>query len=307
MIITRPGKIVPGLYALAAMEMPVFFLDGDRPALFDAGFACLATAYIQEIERTLADREPAFLFLTHSHFDHIGAVAPLKERYPGMDVCASPRVGALMERPSVIERIRMLSSAGEASAVEYVGDFPFDGRTFEPFTVDRALADGDEISVSDDLTVQVIATPGHTRDCLSYYIPEKKVLIASEAVGIPDNTGYVVTDFLVDYDTFMESMERLDGLDIDVLCFGHNYIYTGEDCRGFIAGAKQYARKFFQQVADSLDEEQGDVSRVIQRLRAMEYDKILEPKQPEPAYLMNLEARIMAVQKRLAQAGERFS
>lgn len=304
MILTRPGEIVPGFYALAAMEMPVFLLDGEHPVLFDAGFACLATAYIQEIERTLTGRDPVFLCLTHSHFDHIGAVAPLKERYPGLAVCASPRVGELMERPTVIERIRMLSSAGEASAVEYVGDFPFDERPFAPFAVDRPLADGDEIRVAADLTLRVIETPGHTRDCLSYYIPEKKILIASEAAGIPDHTGYVVTDFLVDYDTFLASMERLDGLDIDVLCFGHNYVYTGEDCRGYIAAARTYARQFFQQVADSLDEEEGDMPRVMQRLRAMEYDDMPEPKQPEPAYLMNLEARIMAVQKRLAQTGE---
>jgi hypothetical protein len=39
------------------------------------------------------------------------------------------------------------------------------------------------------------------------------------------------------------------------------------------------------------------VNRIKQRIRAYEYDANPAPKQPEPAYLINLEARIKAVLK----------
>lgn len=304
MIINRTGEIVPGLYVLASADAPVFLLDGDRPVLFDAGFTCLARPYLEHAGQILAGREPACCCLTHSHFDHIGAVSRFKERYPGLKVCASSKVDDLMKKPSVVERISMLSRAAATAAADYGLDPADIDRPFEPFSVDRPLREGDEISVSDEVTVQVIETPGHTRDCLSYYIPEKKILIASEALGIPDYTGYVVTDFLVDYDTFLASMRQLESLEIDVLCFGHTYVYTGQDCRDFIPTAIQHARDFFSLVAACLKEEGGDHDRVIQRLRAVEYDGKSEPKQPEPAYLMNLAARVAVVEKRLARMEE---
>ena len=42
-----------------------------------------------------------------------------------------------------------------------------------------------------------------------------------------------------------------------------------------------------------------DLERVMQRVKAMEYDCKTGSKQPEPAYLLNLQARIAAVQRRL--------
>ena len=68
------------------------------------------------------------------------------------------------------------------------------GMGSEIVALDRVLSDGDSIAIDDDLSVRVIATPGHTRDSLSYYLPEKKILFASEAVGLPDHTGYIYID-----------------------------------------------------------------------------------------------------------------
>jgi len=300
-VINSSGEIIPGLYALATAEVPVFLLDGDRPVLFDAGFACLADFYTDHLEQILGDREPVCCCLTHSHFDHIGSVSWFKDRYPGLAVCAHPRVGDIMQRPGAVERIAGLNEAARDTVTEYGLDITGIKKSFFPFALDQFLNEGDRIEVSPDLSVQVVETPGHTRDCLSYYIPEKKALIASEALGIPDYTGYVVTDFLVGYDTYMASMKRLDSFDIDVLCFGHSYVYTGADARGFIPRAMQHAEDFFSLVATCLEEEEGDVERVVERVRAIEYDPKTGPKQPEPAYLMNLQARIAAVQKRLQE------
>lgn len=303
MIIRQPGEIFPGFYALYPIDVPVFLLDGRHPAVFDAGFSCLGGWYADQISKILDDRGPDFSFITHSHFDHLGAVSVLKKRFPGMKICAHEKVGQILQRDSAVERIRMLNHAGADSVAAY-GVETIGREPFEPFAVDRFLAAGDEIEISDGLTVRVYYTPGHTRDCLSFYIPEKKTLIASEALGIPDYTGYVVTDFLVDYDLYMDSMRALSELEVDVLCFGHSYVYTENDARTHIPKAIKYAEEFFSQVATCLAEEMGDVERVKQRIRAIEYDCKTGSKQPEPAYLLNLEARIAAVQRRLAAGAE---
>ena len=54
---------------------------------------------------------------------------------------------------------------------------------FEPFEIDIILEEGQVFDIDDGLQCQVFATPGHTRDMLSYYIPEKKILIATESAG----------------------------------------------------------------------------------------------------------------------------
>ncbi|MDY6906342.1 MAG: MBL fold metallo-hydrolase [Thermodesulfobacteriota bacterium] len=301
MIISEPGVIAPSLYTVATADVPIYLLDGDRPALFDAGFACLSDLYIDSIQAILSDRQPAFCCLTHSHFDHVGAVAALKKRYPEMQICAFERVGHIMAKPRAVATMQTLSSAAAAAVTDYGLDAGSLGGEFEAFELDRLLKEGDTLTVSDSLTVEVLETPGHTRDCLSYYIPEIKALIASEALGIPDYTGYVVADFLVDYDMYMASVTKLNQLDVDILCLGHSYVYTDEDAHTYIPRAMDYAKAFRKRVEDCLHESSGDIEQATQALRAYEYDGKTGPKQPEPAYMMNLKARILAVQCRMEQ------
>ena len=58
-------------------------------------------------------------------------------------------------------------------------------------------------------------------------------------------------------------------------------------------------RHFLSLVEQSLDEFSGDVQKTIMRVKAVEYDAVKGPKQIEPAYLLNLEAKIKAIKRRL--------
>jgi len=75
MIITKIGKICDGFYVIGLPDIPVYLLDGPVPVIFDAGCTALAHLYEIGIKEILGNRKPAFLFLTHSHFDHVGAVS----------------------------------------------------------------------------------------------------------------------------------------------------------------------------------------------------------------------------------------
>ena len=71
-----------------------------------------------------------------------------------------------------------------------------------------------------------------------------------------------------------------------------------QDARNYIPRSLKYCDEFRNLVETCLAEEHGDIPRVMTRIKAVEYDVKQEPKQPEPAYLLNLEARIKAVGKR---------
>jgi len=293
-IFSQTGKICDDFFVVGHPAVPVYLLDGPQPVIFDAGFTLLGELYTTEIENILGNRAPAFCFLTHVHFDHCGAVAAFKRRYPRMEVVASHKAGEILKRPNAVERIRYLNFAAEV-LVKQIGVNGTPGAHFEPFDIDRYVREGDCVEIAAGCCVEVIASPGHTWDCLSYRISDKNILLSSEAAGQPDQTGYIVTDCLADYDCYLRSLQQLKALTPDVLCPGHIFVFSAEDASAYLERAQAACIDFFNLVSACAREENEDVERIKQRIRAYEYDANPGPKQPEPAYLINLEARIKAV------------
>ncbi len=173
MRIEKPGPITEDLYMIGSHMFPVYLLDGKSPVLFDGGLANLSKSYIKEIKEILGKRQPAYCCLTHSHFDHCGAIGPFKTAFPSMEVVASEKAKDILKRPHVVELIRNLSLSSEQVVIE-CGDHFDRACVFEPFEIDRTVRNGDVLEPDNGLSVETIDTPGHTADCFSFYIPEKK-------------------------------------------------------------------------------------------------------------------------------------
>lgn len=299
MVFDKTGKITNNLYMLGIPAMPVYLMDADKPAVFDAGLAFLGQRYVEDIKKILGPRPLEYCFLTHSHFDHCGSVSVLKAHFPSMKVVAAEKAKHVLKRPNAIKLIRALTRA--ARDATYDGnDDATDNVRFEPFDVDVVLHDGETIQVSKDLTVKAIETPGHTWDCLSYYFPQKKILMCSEAAGVPDQTGEIISDFLVDYDRYVDSMQRINKLEVGVVCLGHRFAFTGDDARRYIPQAIASCETFLKRAEDCFIRADGDLQKVIQDVKKFEYDDKEGPKQLEAAYTLNLEARIKIIEKRMA-------
>ena len=64
MVVKQIGEIADGVYLAVHRGVPVFLVDGDRPALFDAGLAFLGTVYariptvLRKRQASLKNREP---------------------------------------------------------------------------------------------------------------------------------------------------------------------------------------------------------------------------------------------------------
>jgi glyoxylase-like metal-dependent hydrolase (beta-lactamase superfamily II) len=293
-IYSRTGKICDDFYVLGHPAVPVYLLDGPQPVVFDAGLTLMGDVYAAQIDKILGRRTPSLCCLTHVHFDHCGAVAAFKRRYPRMTVAASRKAGQILDRPHAVERICRLNRAAD-SLVTQIGVTRTRDAIFEPFTIDRFVEDGDCIEIGAGRRIEVIATPGHTWDCLSYRIPGPNILLSSEAAGQADQTGVIVTDCLADYGCYLASLRRLKAFSPDLLCPGHIFVYGAEDATAYLAKAQAACIDFFVLVSRLAQEEARDLHRIMHRIRAHEYDPNPGPKQPEPAYLINLAARVEAV------------
>jgi len=70
--------------------------------------------------------------------------------------------------------------------------------------MDGDLDKGDRIQIENGITIEVLYTPGHSDDSVSFYIPEEKVLIVGDAVPVPGD--------LPIYNSYLETKRTLNKL-----------------------------------------------------------------------------------------------
>jgi glyoxylase-like metal-dependent hydrolase (beta-lactamase superfamily II) len=301
LLFSEAGLVAKDLYVAGFPWSACYLLDGGRPVLFESGYTAAGRLYAEAIREVLGEREPEILFLTHVHYDHCGATRYLKRAFPSLKVAASERSAGIIRRPNAQALMKELSrQATSVLSESYDGDrSKLIDEPFEPFDVDIIVGEGQAVDL-DGMTVQVLATPGHTRDMLSYYIPERRILFATETAGCQDAAGHILIAALTDYDTFLSSFARVAALPIEILCQGHRLVLVGVDeVRGFLARSLSTAKHFREKVVRLLCEEQGSIEGVVARIRAEEYDTNTGPKQPEGAYLVNLRATVTRLAEKL--------
>jgi glyoxylase-like metal-dependent hydrolase (beta-lactamase superfamily II) len=301
LIFKQTGQVKDILYVAGLAWSPVYLLATEEPSLFEAGFHCAGRLYEEGIKSVINGRNPKMLFLTHVHWDHCGATTYLKKIFPGLKVAASMRSADIVKRPNAQALMRKLNQdvISLVAEVDGVDSGKLIKAPFEPFEIDIILEDGQVFDIGDGLTVQVFSTPGHTRDMLSYYIPEKRILFATESAGVLDQINQVIPEFLIDYDLYMMSLQRLKNLDVDILCQGHHFVFVGDDVNKFFDLSLKSAEQFRNDVQELLKSEAGSVERVVRLIKARQYDTNKGVKQSEQSYLLNLTARVSHLAKKL--------
>lgn len=200
---------------MAATDKFVFFeraypsanavlVRGEKPVLVDTGYG----ADLAETESLLrsAGTPPESLALiinTHYHCDHAGGNSGLQRRY-GIRIAAHRWEAAMVNR-----RDR------EVCGVEWL-DQPI-----EPYEVQRALSDGDEIEAG-GATLRVLHTPGHTLGHISFWVPEEEVLILGDAVH-GDDVSWInpFREGVGAIQRALETLDRLSGLPARRAYSGH--------------------------------------------------------------------------------------
>jgi glyoxylase-like metal-dependent hydrolase (beta-lactamase superfamily II) len=104
---------------------------------------------------------PEKILLTHSHWDHIADVAPLKILYPKIEIYVHTLDAPNLEKPG-IDRI--------PTWMKVTGAKP-----------DHLIHEGDEIHIG-TLKFQVIHTPGHTPGGVCFYSHDHHLLLSGDTL-----------------------------------------------------------------------------------------------------------------------------
>ncbi|MFW5861861.1 MAG: MBL fold metallo-hydrolase [Spirochaetota bacterium] len=288
------GSIGTQIHVAGPVSYPVYVVDGENPLMVDAGINLLGPAYFRDMGKILGNpHRLRYLVMTHSHYDHIGAMPYLKRKIPGLELGGAERIEKLLRKQSVIDYMINLSDIQRDMFSEETGD---EDVRIDSVTLDLKLTDGDTIDIG-DYTCVVYEVPGHTRDSLAYYIPEENILFPGEAIGIPEGKDAldVQAEFLTSYSDYMNSIERMRQLQPGTIAMGHGWIFTGDDVKVFFDTSAEATIRHKKRLEEYLDNADGDAEKALHEMIRVEYDEKGTIYQERNAYIANLRAQFSLI------------
>lgn len=293
MILESQGEIAGRLRAIGTPALPAFLWAGRTPAMFDAGMTFMGPAYLRDLQEHLGDaRRLRYLLITHSHFDHCGAAPYLRKKIPFLKIGASARAAEIWRRPNAVEMIRNLSREAEEKFRERIGE---EDVRFDALAADLSLEDGMEIDLEEGERVRVVATPGHTRDAVSYYLPGLKALVCGEAAATLNRDGSVRPEFLASGRDYLESLEKLRRLDAEILIMAHLHILAGEEVQDHLLRSIQATRAFRERIEGELAAAGGNQAAAVEKILREDYEEKKIIFQEKTPYRINLTAQVKTV------------
>ena len=195
----------------------ILILGSEKTALYDCGMACFADNLIENLKTVLnaEGKTLDYILLSHTHYDHIGALPYVLQVWPGAQVCGLQKAKEVFAHPNA--RATMERLGNNAKALYGVEGIEI---TAAGMRVDRVLADGDRISLGAE-TITAYETKGHTDCSASYLLSPEKILFTSESTGMQVTSMLVQTSPLKSYDDCFASAARLKTFDVNDLILPH--------------------------------------------------------------------------------------
>ncbi len=212
------GKLPMTLFDVGMMGIPgfcgIYIIRGDCDVLIDAGTRECAGNLINHLEEN--DIKPRYIFITHNHHDHIGALTPLLDHFgrKSITVITGREGKKRLENPNEINRL-------------------YTETVFESVSNIKIMEDGEVLSVG-GLNFQVIYTPGHSDDSISVFETTTGTIFPGDLTG--DwlwNSTYLGPHVTPDFSEkkMLASTERLLALDIRHTALTHFGIISGPESR----------------------------------------------------------------------------
>lgn len=266
-----------------------FLAAGKTNILFDSGVACCGDMLVKHIETVLRGESLDYVFLTHSHFDHVSGVPYLRAKWPDVKVYIAPHGKMILDKPSALRRIREMNEAAAndrgVSEVKYRD---------EDLYADDVLADG-QIFQLDEWKVTAVETLGHTRDSFSFLIEreecDQKILLCAETAGVYAGKNGFSPCFLLGYDRSIASMKKMQNIGADLLIFAHTGFAAEEKAEDTWKHCFAEHERAIQRIRTEARKE-IPLEEKLEHLAVYYWPEELRKYQPYEAYSVNMKSML---------------
>jgi len=268
----------------------------EKTALYDCGMGCFSKQLIENIKRELKGRPLDYLLLSHTHYDHLGAMPYLRKEFPEMKSVCSAYGQYVLTRKSALDVIRSMSEAADADYKHLGADLqPYDDADL---SVDIVVKEGDKLDLGGQ-TVVVYETPGHTKCSIAFYIPETGVLLSSESTGVGTPADGISVPFLTGYKDTMDSIEKCRKIGAKYIYSTHYLQIPDEDTDRYWDAAIEYAESYKNFLVDRMKSGLSD-EEVLMACKERNWVDSVQDEQPWPAFKANTVAQINLIRREFA-------
>jgi len=269
-------------------EATVIF-GSEKTALLDCGMAYCGEKMVQNIKTAMekqrekdgTERTLDYILLSHTHYDHIGALPFVRKEWPETPVCGARHGQDVLKRKGAL---RVIQKLGEAAEKSY-GSGDIKKITTEGMSIDCVIGDGCSISLGKE-TITVMETRGHTDCSLSFFLEPAGILFTSESTGVLEGPGRIHSAILKSCEDSRKSIERCRSCAPKRIISPHYGIVP-----------EFYNDEYWKLYARSMQEEKGlirdlcrqglDDDELLEKYAHKYWDEGRAREQPREAFLIN--------------------
>ncbi|MDD5901480.1 MAG: MBL fold metallo-hydrolase [Lachnospiraceae bacterium] len=266
--------------------------DGQTSILFDTSFAFTGYQMADKVKELLGERKLDYIFLSHSHYDHVLGAPYVLKAYPEAKVVAGEYAAKIFAKPTARATMRDLDRKYATTC----GVFEYED-LIDELKVDITVNDGDTIRCG-DMTFTVVSLPGHTKDSIAFYLREKKLLLGSETLGVYFGEDTYLPFFLVGYQMSLDSFEKVKSMDIDYMLLPHYGVVDKEETKRFLKNSEWTFRDTAEKIV-ALYRAGGTVDDALAYYKDRFYKKNVKPTYPINAFNLNTSIMIELIKKEL--------
>lgn len=211
----------------------VYFIFGKNVCMIDGGVSAAYPNIVDYLNSSGRKIEEIHLLAhTHCHPDHIGSSPAIREA-SGCRVAAHGFAKPWIEDVDLQYRERPTGT--------------FYTLVSGSVGIDRILNDGDTLDLGEGQSLTVLHTPGHSRDSVSFFHDQEKVLFTGDTIPVPGERP-VYDDVLA----LIGSIRKLQALKgIEVLCSSWLEPKYGDDAYGEMEKSVEYIQHLHEIVCQT--------------------------------------------------------
>ncbi len=236
------AEVVKGIYHIPGQDEMIpdshVYIIGDPSSqdfsLVDVGLTGKGRNKIRSIDDFGVKLEDIKrVIMTHTHFDHIGCFAEIKEQIPWVELWVHESEAEELEQGDerTVYGMDMFQSMCQMQYNIEPGAFRF--------KVDRRLQDRETLEIG-GMTWEVFSIPGHSQGSIALYNESNKILIPGDTVYADYSIGRFDLHG-ADGVALKDSLMRLAELEVDILLPGHNRIVKDLPVGYILKTAQQWA------------------------------------------------------------------